>query len=108
MELDKSQIRDKISEEITSTKQNIEDLVDLTKPIGPENAIGRVSRMDAINNKSINEASLLKAREKLKKLQVALEKLDTPDFGICVKCKGPIPIGRIMLMPQSSKCVKCA
>ncbi len=32
----------------------IEVLKELTKPIAPENAIGRVSRMDAINNKSIN------------------------------------------------------
>ena len=35
-------------------------------PIAPENAIGRVSRMDAINNKSVNEAALKKAEIKLK------------------------------------------
>ncbi|MGS2761853.1 TraR/DksA family transcriptional regulator [Sinomicrobium sp. M5D2P9] len=30
------------------------------------------------------------------------------DFGICIKCKKPIPMGRIMAMPQSTLCVHCA
>lgn len=108
MELDKKEIRINIEFEIEKTNNDIMALVDLTKPISPENAIGRISRMDAINNKSINDASLLKSREKLKNLQVALEKLDTADFGICIRCKMPIPLGRIMLMPYAKKCVKCS
>ncbi len=86
----------------------VEKYRDLTKPIAPENAIGRVSRMDAINNKSVNEAALKKAELKLKNLQVALTKLDDADFGICVRCKNPIPLGRILLMPQAITCVNCA
>ena len=34
--------------------ERIEEYRELTKPIPPENAIGRVSRMDAINNRSVN------------------------------------------------------
>jgi DnaK suppressor protein len=98
MELDKKEIRVNIVSEIEKTNSVIIALVDLTKPISPENAI---------NNKSINDASFLKSREKLKNLQVALERLDTPDFEIYLRCKRPIPIGRIMLMPQTKKCVKC-
>ncbi|MEQ9289058.1 MAG: TraR/DksA C4-type zinc finger protein [Cyclobacteriaceae bacterium] len=108
MALDKTEIRKKIVGEIVQTKSDIADLEELTKPISPENAIGRVSRMDAINNKSINDASLLKSREKLKNLETALSKLDTADFGICVRCKASIPLGRIMLMPHANKCVNCA
>ena len=106
--MDKEEVRAKINYEIDKTKKDIDALVDLTKPISPENAIGRISRMDAINNKTINDASLIKSRVKLKNLEVALEKLDTSDFGICIKCKGQIPLGRIMLMPQANKCVNCA
>lgn len=108
MKLNKDEIRTKIQSEMLKTEISIKDLIDLTQPISPENAIGRISRMDAINNKTINDASLLKAKEKLKNLKIALEKLDTSDFGICVKCKGIIPIGRIMLMPHANKCVNCA
>ncbi|WP_422359045.1 TraR/DksA family transcriptional regulator [Reichenbachiella sp.] len=108
MDLDRKEVEKLIITEIKKVEDNISELKELTKPISPENAIGRVSRMDAINNKSINEASLRKAEEKLSKLKVARSKIYDNDFGICVRCKNPIPVGRIMLMPQSNKCVNCA
>lgn len=108
MQLDKKEIKAKILEEIEKTKKDVADLVEVTKPISPENAIGRISRMDAINNKSINDAALVKSRDKLKKLETALKNIDQKDFGICVRCKQPIPLGRIMLMPHTNKCVNCA
>lgn len=97
-----------IKEEIEKTTVSISNLEELTKPIAPENAIGRVSRMDAINNKSVNEAALLKVKQKLKNLEITLSNLYEPDFGICAKCNNNIPIGRIMLMPHSRFCVNCA
>ena len=106
--MDKKEIKLKILQEIKTTEVDIVALIDLTKPISPENAIGRISRMDAINNKSINEASLRQSQNKLKKLKNALSKIDDKDFGICIRCEKPIPIGRIMLMPHSTKCVNCA
>lgn len=97
-----------IKEEIEKTIQSIENYKNLTKPIAPENAIGRVSRMDAINNKSVNEAALKQAELKLKNLKITLTNLNEPEFGICAKCANTIPVGRIMLMPHSRFCVNCA
>lgn len=94
--------------EIEKTEKEITELKELTKPIAPENAIGRLSRMDAINNKSIYDAALLKAKDKLQKLQIAEHNVDKQDFGVCVNCGKPIPLGRILLMPQSNRCVNCA
>lgn len=106
--MDKELIKSKISEEIKETKLLVKKYEELSKPIAPENAIGRVSRMDAINNKAVNEAALQKAATKLHNLKVALSKIDDPDFGICMGCKNLIPLGRIMLLPNSVLCVKCA
>jgi len=102
------EIKEKIITEIEKTEKSIIELKDITKPIAPENAIGRVSRMDAINNKSVAEASLRKAEEKLKKLKYVLTQVNEDDFGSCARCKRPIPLGRILLMPQSRHCVNCA
>jgi len=101
-------LKDKITEKIAKTEKKIKELEELAKPIGPENSIGRVSRMDAINNKSVTEAALRNARQQLAKLQVALSKIDLPEFGICVFCKQPIPSARLLYMPESSRCVRCA
>ena len=104
---EKLQIRKRIIEEIISTEKMVGKYQELTKPIAPENAIGRVSRMDAINNKSVNDISLKNAELKLKNLEVALSKIDDADFGICIRCQNAIPIGRILLIPQAITCVNC-
>ena len=97
-----------VNQEIENTKQAIINYKALTKPIAPENAIGRVSRMDAINNKAVNDDALEKAELKLKNLQITYTNIHDADFGVCHKCKNNIPLGRIMLMPQSRFCVNCA
>jgi len=97
-----------IDKEIENTRLQIADYKELTKPISPDCAIGRVSRMDAINNKSINEAALRSSEEKLKSLEYVLTKLNAPDFGKCARCGDTIPLKRIVLRPQSVFCVRCA
>lgn len=97
-----------IQEKIAEAKKRIKQLKELCKPIAPENAIGRVSRMDAINNKSVNEAALGQTEKTLQKLQTALNKVDEPNFGKCYSCGKEIPLGRILLGPHSNKCVNCA
>lgn len=104
----KKEIEDTMKAQLDEVNLRIAEYRELTKPIPPENAIGRVSRMDAINNKSINEAALLQAEVKKSKLELAITKIDEPNFGMCNSCGNVIPIGRIMLMPQSAKCVNCA
>ncbi len=104
----KKELKDKIIATIETLKVKIEELKEVTKPIAPENAIARISRMDAINNRSVNEASLRVAEEKLKKLERALLKIDEPNFGICIRCNKPIPEGRLLIMPESITCVNCA
>ena len=107
-ETERNELKEKILKSIQDTEQNILELEKLTKPISPENAIGRISRMDAINNKSINDSALRQARSKMDKLQLAQQKCDDPEFGVCMKCKGPIPMGRLFLMPESLRCVRCS
>ena len=101
-------IKEKVLQEIEKTNLSVADYRDMTKPISPENAVGRISRMDAINNKSVAEAALRQAESKLKNLNLVLNAIDSKDFGICLKCQKTIPIGRILLMPQSRFCVNCA
>lgn len=106
--INKLEIKQQIEEKIIKLKDDINKLTDLTKPISPDCAIGRVSRMDAINNKSINEAALRQKKTQLKALEYTYNHLNDPEFGLCIKCGREIPLGRIMLIPESKKCVTCA
>jgi len=105
---EKEQLRALIPQRIERIKLDIEELIELTKPIEPDCAIGRVSRMDAINNKSINDATLIKKRRQLEGLESSLKSLDDKNFGKCVVCGNEIQMGRILIMPESRKCMACA
>ena len=104
----KSILRDRINKKINRLEGQVIELKEQTKPIAPENAIGRVSRMDAINNKSVAEAALRYNQDKLKELKSNLEKIDKSDFGKCRSCGKEIKLGRMLALPESSKCISCA
>ena len=104
----KETLANHIQKTIGELKEDIEAYKVLTLPIAPDDAIGRLTRMGAINSKSINEAALRKARDKLSRLERTLRNIHHPDFGLCQACEEPIPFARLMAMPESNLCVACA
>lgn len=105
---EKKEIRSEIEKNMEQARQTIESLRDQVKPVPPDDAIGRITRMDAIQQKNMSEASMRTAEETLYKLEQALGRLDEPDFGICGKCGKAIPLGRILIVPETRLCVPCA
>jgi DnaK suppressor protein len=104
----RDKLKDHIKKRIEDLKGNIKSYQALTQPIAPDNAIGRLTRMEAINSKSINEAALSKAQQTLSKMERALKMIYDPDFGLCRECEEPIPFARLMIVPESDLCVECA
>ncbi len=47
------------------------------------------------------------AREHLVQVEKALERIDGPDFGVCRRCRAPIPIERLKAVPTADLCVGC-
>ena len=97
-----------VLEKIAVTKEKIIKYTELCKPIPPQNSIGRISRMDAINNKSVTEAALRQAKKEMYALDTIKKKINEKDFGQCIKCRKQIPFERILLVPESIYCVNCA
>ena len=106
-------------DERTLLKRHLRDRIDAVNgdiiafkassaPVAPDNAIGRLTRMEAINSKSINEAALRKARTTRTLLEKALWAIDSEDFGLCRDCEEPIAFARLMAMPEAALCVTCA
>ena len=100
-------LKEKIEDEIRVTQEKISKYSELCRPISPENSIGRISRMDAINNKSVVEAALRELKNKLIELRNSEILIHKPEFGICISCRTSIKFGRLLIRPQSKKCVNC-
>ena len=106
-EKQKTELTALIHKEIKELKLTIERVKETVQPVALDDAIGRLTRMEAINAKSISEANLRSSKVRLGNLEHALNHLDDPEFGICAGCDEPIPFGRLMVMPESKMCVKC-
>lgn len=74
-----------------------------------QSKIGRLSRMDAMQQQKMAEANLQKAAEKLVRYRNVLQMLEqeTDEFGYCVQCDELIPFKRLCLRPESRICVPC-
>lgn len=101
------ELRQAINEQIRETEEVITALEAATQPVGPDNAIGRLSRMEALTAKGINEEALRMARDRRIKLDDALQRVEEPGFGICSRCASAIAIERLLLVPDSRICVSC-
>ncbi len=105
---EREEIRAAINAQMAGIRENLAAHKESSKPVEPDNAIGRLTRMEAIGARHISEASLDNASARLGRLENALKRLDTDDYGICSVCEEDIPFKRLMLVPESTRCVSCA
>lgn len=76
--------------------------------IGPDDAIGRLTRMEAIQAQAVGQEGRRRQEQRLQRVRRALERVASGDYGTCVKCGRQIPGGRLEVMPESLLCVSCA
>jgi DnaK suppressor protein len=109
--MNKAQIeamRVRLQDELGACRKNVERLEVSARPVSPDKALGRITRMDSLNDQGLSVATLARQREKVYNLEQALKALDRPGFGSCVVCGTAIPEERLMAMPDSNRCVACA
>jgi DnaK suppressor protein len=73
-----------------------------------QTSVGRLSRIDAIQNQSLAQGMQERERQKLAFLQAALRRLDEGTYGICTGCGEPILPERLAFFPEIPTCVQCA
>lgn len=79
-----------------------EKTVDLDQPIG------RVSRIDALQQQKMAQAQRNRLRARLSQVAITLKLADEDEYGDCRKCGDPIGYARLKARPESPLCVPCA
>lgn len=72
-----------------------------------QQAVGRVSRIDALQQQQVAHANLGQCQERINQIELALHKIDNEDYGYCEDCGNPIAAARLELHPESSLCINC-
>ena len=69
---------------------------------------GRLSRMDALQGQAMSQALNQRREIELQKISSALQRLESGDYGHCVKCGEAIAAKRLELNPAVTVCLACA
>jgi len=70
-------------------------------------SVGRLSRMDAIQQQQMADAQKRRNELRLKQIAVALAAFDDDAYGDCKVCGEPIGFKRLWARPESPACVPC-
>lgn len=93
---------------IAEIEDSLPFLQESSKAVEPSVAIGRLTRMDAISDKAVNERMMGLNKQMLLKLSNALLRIEKGTYGKCVACGKQIPLGRLQAVPEALLCVPCA
>ncbi len=105
---EKQEIKEKILLELHQLKEQIEALEEMTQPIVADCSLERLTRSEAMQEQQVNLRILEQSRLKEERLLQALHRIDDEMFGICIECEEPIGLARMMIRPESIRCVECA
>ncbi len=72
-----------------------------------QQAVGRLSRMDALMNEGLAQGSMSRAREEVGLIEQALERIENGTYGFCRSCREPMDVDRLMAIPEALHCAGC-
>lgn len=70
--------------------------------------VGRLSRMDALQAQAMSKATEMRRHQELQRIDAALARLETGEFGYCLMCGGDISLRRLRSDPTTPVCIDCA
>lgn len=96
-----------LEQQQASITQQLQQSKASTKPIDLNLPIGRLSRMDAMQQQKMAQASRRNQEVRLKQTQTALATAKKGDLGYCRRCDESIGIARLRARPESPFCIDC-
>ena len=104
----KETIRHAIRCNLAEIDEQVDQLQAKLTPIAPDCSLGRLTRMEAMGEQEVSRRILDETLLRQTRLRNALSRIDSERFGICIECEEPIGIARMMIRPESVRCVTCA
>ena len=77
------------------------------RPVDLDQPIGRLSRMDALQQQSMLAANRRAAEVRLQRADAALQRLGEGEYGQCVSCGEEIGYARLKAGPETPFCLGC-
>lgn len=72
-----------------------------------QTAVGRLSRIDSLQNQSLARSLGEREQVKLAQIQEALQRMEQGTYGNCTGCGAPLPFQRLSVFPEAPTCAGC-
>lgn len=72
-----------------------------------QQAVGRLSRMDALQNQAMAQATARRRVVERQRIMAALDRLDSGEYGYCTECGDEIAHARLATDPAIPRCAAC-
>lgn len=107
--MDTGKFKSLLLEQKTELAALIEKAAESAKPVELDQTMqGRVSRIDAIQQQEMQKAAQGRRALEIQRIDAALARIESGDFGYCAKCDEEIAEKRLELDPATPVCIRCA
>jgi DnaK suppressor protein len=100
-------MRERLQSRAVELRDTIARIDGATAPVSPNNAIGRLTRLDAMQATSMRRAVAGDHDIELQNVARALKAISIGDYGVCRRCKEDIVPARLRAKPEAFLCVAC-
>jgi DnaK suppressor protein len=77
------------------------------RPVDLGEPIGRLSRMEAMQQQSMTQANRRAAQLRLTQVAAAKQRIERDEYGDCAECGEPIGRERLAVRPEAPLCIGC-
>lgn len=102
---------DELRRKLLALREELEGLLAATaegaRPVDLGEPIGRLSRMDALQQQSMVRASRSGLESRQRQVAAALAASARGDYGLCRECEEPIGFARLSARPETPFCLAC-
>lgn len=103
----------KIKKRLVDRRNELEHIIEVSAETNTEaeldqQRIGRLSRMDAMQQQAMEEETGRRRDQELARIEAALQRIESEDYGFCTACDEPIAPKRLENDPATPLCIDCA
>ncbi len=104
-----AELRGELDSQLRRLERSMKLTEEAARPVElDQTAVGRLSRMDSLQNQGLTKSLQERERIKLARLLEALERMEGGLYGVCVECGADIPFGRLYVFPEAPSCAACS
>ena len=104
---------DKFRQRLVERRAELRALSDVSAPARAtvqldQQSVGRLSRMDAMQQQAMAQASERQRAGELARIEAALLRIEAGEYGYCLECGKDVGEKRLEMNPAAALCITCA